>query len=422
MYTHQNQTLFVDGVSTLDLAATYGTPLYVYSENKILKNLQEIRSAFLDKYPNTHAAYACKAFCSQYICRLLNEQGFWLDVVSGGELYTALAAGFPADRIEFNGNNKSPEELRFALDHGIGRIVVDNPSELYLIEQIAQKPVKVLFRLTPNVSTDTHDYISTGKKDSKFGIPLDDSILFPLIQDALKSDRVDFLGFHFHVGSQLMTPTAHLAALEVVLPIMKEIKERFAVEVRELNIGGGFGIRYTEVDNPLSVAEFVDPVMARLEMYCEQEELLMPHVSIEPGRFVVGEAGMQLYTIGNIKVIPEIKTYVSIDGGMTDNLRPGLYGAKYDGVIANKAQMPQTETVDISGKCCESTDIIIKNFKCAKAETGDLLAVYATGAYGYAMASTYNRLPIPAVVVVRDDAHQLIIRRQTYADLLRDEV
>ncbi len=422
MYTQENQTLFVEGVSALELAATYGTPLYVYSETKILENLQAIRSAFLDKYPNTHAAYACKAFCSQYICRLLAGQGFWLDVVSGGELYTALAAGFPPDRVEFNGNNKSPEELRYALDHRIGRIVVDNPSELYLIEQIATHPVKVLFRLTPNVSTDTHDYISTGKKDSKFGIPLDDAVLFPLIEDAVHSEKIDFLGFHFHVGSQLMSPVAHIAALEVVLPIIKEVKDRFKVDIRELNIGGGFGIRYTSEDSPLSVSEFVDPVMARLTQFTEQEQLLMPHVSIEPGRFVVGEAGMQLYTIGNIKVIPDIKTYVSIDGGMTDNLRPGLYSAKYDGIIANKAQMPKTETVDISGKCCESTDIIIKNFKCTKPETGDLLAVYATGAYGYAMASTYNRLPIPAVVVVRDGAHHLIIRRQTYQDLLRDEV
>lgn len=422
MYTQENQTLFVEGVSTLELAATYGTPLYVYSETKILENLQAIRSAFLDKYPNTHAAYACKAFCSQYICRLLAEQGFWLDVVSGGELYTALAAGFPPERVEFNGNNKSPEELRYALDHGIGRIVVDNPSELYVIEQIATYPVKVLFRLTPNVSTDTHEYISTGKKDSKFGIPLDDAVLFPLIEDAVNSDKIEFLGFHFHVGSQLMSPAAHLAALEVVLPILKAVKDRFKVDVRELNIGGGFGIRYTSEDSPLSVSEFVDPVMARLTQFTEQEQLLMPHVSIEPGRFVVGEAGMQLYTIGNIKVIPDIKTYVSIDGGMTDNLRPGLYSAKYDGIIANKAQMPKTETVDISGKCCESTDIIIKNFKCAKPETGDLLAVYATGAYGYAMASTYNRLPIPAVVVVGDGGHHLIIRRQTYQDLLRDEV
>ncbi|HAS73088.1 MAG TPA: diaminopimelate decarboxylase [Clostridiales bacterium UBA8960] len=425
MFDTQGNTLYVDGVSTKDLADAYGTPLYVYSEDKITNKLSEIRTHFLDKYPKTHAAYACKAFCTLYMCRLLNEQGFWLDVVSGGELFTAIKAGFPANRIEFNGNNKSIDELEMALEYGVERIVIDNVQELYDVEALYRKSgrnVKVLFRITPDVSTDTHAYISTAKKDSKFGIPLDEGILYPLIQYAITSDTIDFLGFHFHVGSQLLNTRAHLGALEVILALMLETKKRFGYDVRDFNMGGGFGIKYTDQDMPLSLSEFVDPIMSRLEAFCASNGLIRPHVSMEPGRFIVGDAGLQLYTVGNIKEIPEVKTYVSVDGGMTDNLRPGLYGARYDAVLANKMDQPKVKEVAISGKCCESTDILIQSVTLPKPETGDLLCVFSTGSYGYAMANNYNKIPIPAVVVIKDGAPQLVVRRQTFMDMIQREI
>jgi diaminopimelate decarboxylase len=422
--THRN-TLFIDGCSTTELAKSYGTPLYVYSENQILEKLQEIRDTFIHKYPNTHAAYACKAFSSIYMCKLLENEGFWLDVVSGGELYTALKADFPPDRIEFNGNNKSIDEMIMALDHHIGRIVVDNLYELELLTNLCRKrnqTCKVLFRITPGVSSDTHKYITTGNKDSKFGIPLDENIIYPAIQMAIESSQLEFLGFHFHVGSQLQSTQSHLDALQVALKLIFETKVRFNYPVTDLNIGGGFGIRYTDSDNPLPLSHFVDPIMATIYDFCEIHDLDIPHVSMEPGRFIVGEAGIQLYTIGAIKTIPGVRTYVSVDGGMTDNLRPGLYEASYEAIIANKATSAKDTCVTISGKCCESTDILIQDLHVAEPESGDILAVFSTGAYGYSMASNYNQLPIPAVVVVKDGQSKLIIRRQTYEDLIRNNL
>ncbi len=425
MISNNQNMLFIEGISALELVEAYGTPLYVYSESKISEQLKDIRENFLEKYSNTHAAYACKAFCTMYMCKLLKKEGFWLDVVSGGELYTALKAGFPVEQIEFNGNNKSEDELIMAIEKGVGRIVVDNVSELYHLERLCEKrrtKANILFRITPEVSSDTHEYITTGKKDSKFGIPLSPEILYPLISDAISSEYIDFLGFHFHVGSQLLSPHSHLSALEVVLQVILETKKRFQYDVRDFNMGGGFGIKYTDADKPLALSEFVDPLMERLEAFCLEHQLLRPHVSMEPGRFIVGEAGVQLYTIGNVKTIPDVKVYASVDGGMTDNLRPGLYGAKYDAVIANKMMHEKTHVIDISGKCCESTDILIKGLLAPFPENGDILAVLSTGAYGYAMANNYNKLPIPAVVVVKEKTATCIVRRQTYDDLMACDI
>lgn len=425
MFEIKNHTLYMDGVSTVTLAEQFGTPLYVYSENKIIENLNEIKNAFINKYENSHAAFACKAFCTKYICRLLDQEGFWLDVVSGGELYTAMSVNFTAERIEFNGNNKSIEEIKLALNYGVNRFVVDSVSEFYTLESICKHmdiQANILFRITPNVSANTHDYISTGKKDSKFGIPLNETVLFPLIQKAIESEVLNFLGFHFHVGSQLHESQTHLSALEVILDLILETKNRFNYTIEDFNFGGGFGIKYTEVDQPLKISDFVDPLMKRLIEFCETNDLKRPHVSMEPGRFIVGEAGIQLYSIGTIKEIPEIKTYLSVDGGMTDNIRPGLYGAKYNAVLANKADLNATEVVDISGKCCESTDILIKSIQLPIAETGDLLAVFSTGAYGYSMANNYNKLLIPPVVVIREGEPKLIVRGQTYEEMISREL
>lgn len=421
----ENNVLYIENKSTMDLVQEYGTPLYVYSEKKIIEKINEIKEAFTLKYPNTHAAYACKAFCTPYICQLLEREGFWLDVVSGGELYTALRSKFPRERIEFNGNNKSKEELVMALENNIGRIVVDNVAELYALNKLCkelEQKTEILFRITPGVMSDTHDFITTGKKDSKFGIPLDNDIILPAIQYAIQSEYLKFLGFHFHVGSQLQNIDAHLSALEVVLNLIQVTRERFNYEINDFNMGGGFGIRYTDEDFPLELSQFVDPIMERLINFCNKNSLRIPHVSMEPGRFLVGEAGVQLYRVGNIKIIPGVRKYVSVDGGMTDNIRPGLYGAKYDAIVANKVSENRTELVSVCGKCCESTDILIKELKCPVIEAGDVLAVLSTGAYGYSMSNNYNKLPIPAVVVVNDHDSKLIVKRQSYEQMSINEI
>lgn len=425
MIEKKENILYFDGCNTLDLIEEYGSPLYVYSENIMLSKIKEIKSSFLDKYENTRAAYAGKAFLTKYMCKLIEREGLCLDVVSGGELYTAIKSDFPGERIEFNGNNKSIEEIEMALDYKIGRIIVDNVYELDLIIELCREKnstVDLLFRITPGVMSETHEYITTGKKDSKFGIPLDENILYPAIEKALKSKYVNFLGFHYHVGSQLHDNTSHLGALNIILSLIKETNKRFDFNIKEFNMGGGFGIKYTDKDNPKSISYFVDPIMNRLEDFCNNLGITRPAVVMEPGRFIVGEGGIQLYTIGSIKEIPDVRTYVSVDGGMTDNIRPGLYQAEYEGIIANRVSESKDTLVSISGKCCESTDILIKNIYLPNPQPGDILAVLSTGAYGYSMANNYNKIRIPPVVVVKDGESKLIVKGQTYEDLISREL
>lgn len=420
----KEHTLYFDGCDTVELAKKYGTPLYVYSENDIISRFDELKRDFINKYENTRVAYAAKAFCTMAMCRLAAQEGMCIDVVSGGELYTAVKAGMAPECIEFNGNNKLYDELCMAIDYGIGRIIVDGLSELSMIEEICaqkNKKMKVLFRVTPGVQSDSHDYIVTGKKDSKFGIPLEEDVLLPLVRQAKDSPWVEFLGFHFHVGSQLFSNESHLKALDIVLDIVKKVTEDCGCHVRELNLGGGFGITYTD-EKRQPYRYFLDPMMDRIETFFAAEKLPRPAVVIEPGRSIVGEAGITLYTVGSIKEIPKIRKYVSVDGGMTDNIRPALYQAHYDAVIANKADEPRTETVTICGKCCESGDVLIRDLKAAKACRGDVLAVFSTGAYGYSMASNYNKNPIPPVVFVKDGKDRLVVKGQSYEDLIANEL
>ncbi len=416
--------LFVDGCDLAAVAEEYGTPLYVYSQSAIEERLQELKDSFLSKYPNTRVAYAAKAFCVKEMLRLINANGMGIDVVSGGELFTAMAVDFPPESIEFNGNNKQPHELKAAIDYGIGRIIIDGLQELALIEDICRdsgKKVKVLYRITPGVKSDSHDYIVTGKKDSKFGIPLDRDVILPQVETAIKSSYVDFLGFHFHVGSQLFDNRSHLEALDIMLTLCKDVHDAFGFAVKELNLGGGFGINYT-VEERKPVSYFLDPMMAKIKEFFHQEAMDMPAVVIEPGRSVVGEAGMQLYTVGSIKDIQGVRKYVSVDGGMTDNIRPALYEAKYRALLANRADEASEETVTICGKCCESGDILIRDIALPASKTGDILAVMSTGAYGYSMASNYNKNPIPAVVFLKDGQARLVVKRQSYEDMIEREI
>lgn len=417
--------LYFDGCSTVDLAKQYGTPLYVMSEGDIEDKMREIKTCFLDKYPNTRAAYASKAFCTMAIYKICEKEGFCIDIVSGGELHTAIKAGFPAERIEFNGNNKLPHEIEEALDYGIGRFIVDGLQEVALIEAICKekgKTANILFRVTPGVAASTHDYITTGKKDSKFGIPLDEDVFFPQVEAAIKAEHINFLGLHFHVGSQLFDNAPFLQALDIILDKVAEIKKRFDYDIKELNLGGGFGATYIDEERK-PYAYFLAPMMERIEAFFTELGVERPAVVIEPGRSIVAEAGLSLYTIGSIKDIRDIRKYVSVDGGMTDNIRPALYQAEYEGLVANKASEPKDDKVTICGKCCESGDILIKDCMITgTAKAGDLFAMFSTGAYGFSMASNYNSNPIPAVVLVKNGKSELIVKRQSYDDMIKNQL
>ena len=422
--TIKDGILYFDGCNTVELAKKYGTPLYVMSENDILERFSQLKEAFTDKYPNARVAYACKAFCTVAMMKICEREGMCIDVVSGGELYTAIKAGFPPERIEFNGNNKLPEELEAAIEYGIGRIIVDGIGELKLIEDICarkDKKANILYRITPGIKVDSHDYIITGKKDSKFGMPQDEEELYNEVKRAIDSPYVEFLGFHFHIGSQLFDKEPYIQALNVTLNHIKNIKDRYDFDIKEINMGGGFGVTYTdEKRKPYSY--FLDPLMDRVREFYQEENAKLPALVIEPGRSIVAEAGISLYTVGRIKNIPGIRKYVSVDGGMTDNIRPALYQAKYEGIIANKASEKKTDKVTVCGKCCESGDILMRDAIMAEAETGDIIAIFSTGAYGYSMASNYNRNLVPAVVLVKDGRDELIVRRQTYENMLSNDI
>ena len=422
--TVQNGRLYFDGCDLTEVAKTFGTPLYVYSQNVIRSRLAELRAAFTDKYPKNRVAYAAKAFCCTAMLKLAETEGMCIDVVSGGELFTAIKAGFPAERIEFNGNNKTVSELEMAVGYGIGRIIVDSLQEIDLLESVCaakNKKMKVLFRVTPGVKADSHDFIVTGKKDSKFGIPLDDDVVLPYVKKALDSEWLEFLGLHYHVGSQLFDNTAHLAALDVILKLSDKIYDAYGFRIKEINMGGGFGIRYTdEIRMPYSY--FLDPMISKVEAYAAENRIDMPALVIEPGRSVVGEAGITLYTIGATKDIAGVRNYAAIDGGMTDNIRPALYGAKYTAIVANKADITPSKTVTVCGKCCESGDIIIRNIELPELRAGDILAVLSTGAYGYTMASNYNRNTIPGVVFLKDGKAEWAVKPQTYQEMTANDV
>ena len=417
--------LFFDGCDLTQIAEGFGTPLYVYSQNVMKARIAEIRRVFLDGHPNNRVAYAAKAFCCTAMLKLAEKEGLCVDVVSGGELYTAIKAGFPAERIEFNGNNKTGDELKMAVGYGIGRIIVDSLQELDLLEKICRsacKKAKVLFRITPGVKADSHDFIVTGKKDSKFGIPLDDDVILPYVKKALDSEWIDFLGLHYHVGSQLFDNSAHLAALDITLRLAEKIWKNYGYAVEEINLGGGFGIQYT-TEERRPYAYFLEPLMARLSDFCAcHEEMFHPALVIEPGRSIVAEAGATLYTVGQTKDIPGGTKYISVDGGMGDNIRPSLYQAEYFSAIANKMDSPCDDTVTICGKNCESGDILIRNAQLPLASSGDILCTFSTGAYCYSMSSNYNGNLIPAVVLCSDGKDKLIVKRQTNDQLVQNQL
>lgn len=419
----KNNKLYFDGCDTTELAKKYGTPIYVMSQNGIEERINELKEQFTNKYPRTRIAYASKAFCTEGMYAILKKAGVCIDVVSGGEIYAAKQAGFPAEHVEFNGNNKLPKEIDAAVEYGVGHIIVDGLQELPLIIESCKKYKKkmnIMIRITPGVAASTHDFIVTGKKDSKFGIPLEKEIFLPIVKQILDSEYLEFTGLHMHIGSQLFENDAFLKALDVLMDWAALIKTEFNADVKEVNFGGGYGAEYTtEERKPYSF--FLDPMMELLEKRSKAIGIERPEAVIEPGRSIVAEAGITLYTIGQIKEIPGIRKYVSVDGGMGDNIRVALYQAEYEGIVANRAQEPKDDKVSICGKYCESGDIIMTDIMVPKSvKMGDIFATYSTGAYGYVMASNYNNNPIPGVVLVKGGKSAWMVKPQTYEQIVQN--
>lgn len=417
--------LEIGGCDASELAAEYGTPLYVVDEALVRQRCREFVEAFRASGLKFQVAYASKAFCVMAMCRIADEEGMSLDVVSDGELYTALQAGFPPERIHFHGNNKTPQEIEMALDAQIGCFVVDNFVEMQLLNAIAGQrglKVKILLRITPGVSAHTHEYISTGQQDSKFGFDLGNGAAFRAIEEASKLANLEILGVHSHIGSQIFEVEGFKMAVEKVIGFATQVRSELGVLFKVVNLGGGFGIRYVEGDKPLPVADYVKAITEGITQYFTSHDYPIPEIWIEPGRSIVGDAGTTLYTVGTFKEIPGVRKYVAVDGGMTDNPRPALYESQYEAMLANRATERVEETVSIAGKCCESGDMLIWDLELPRVETGDILAVSCTGAYNYAMANNYNRIRRPAVVFVKDGQSDLAVKRESYEDIVGNDV
>lgn len=413
--------LEIDGCDVVDLVTEFGTPLVIYEEKTIRDQCRRYLAAFREHTEDFEVIYASKAFFSVAVAQLVMEEGLSIDVSSGGEYHVAKAAGFPAERIFFHGNNKTRDELEYVLSEGAGFVVADSFQELALIEELmAPRGVaqRVLLRITPGVEAHTHSYIETGQVDSKFGFGLGDGVALEAIREALISPHIDLVGLHAHIGSQIFQLDGYRKAIEILVKLIGQAHAGFGFQCRYLNVGGGLGIRYTQEDTPSSIGEYAAVKMQGVREEMAAMGLPMPRVLIEPGRSIVGKAGVTAYRVGTIKEIPGVRTYVSVDGGMSDNIRPMLYDAQYEGILANKADQPADTMVTVAGKHCESGDILIRDAVIARPEPGDILVTPATGAYCYAMASNYNGSLRPAVILVNGGRARVIIEREEYADLV----
>ncbi|MDP4133528.1 MAG: diaminopimelate decarboxylase [Bacillota bacterium] len=415
--------LFISGVDTCALAEKYGTPLYVMSEDIIRKNCKSLKETF-EKYYDSKGliTYASKAFCCKEMCRIIADEGLGLDVVSGGELYTAHEAGFPMGKINFHGNNKTDEEIELGIQLGVGRFVIDNISELRRVNDAAKKHnviQNVLIRITPGVEAHTHEFIKTGQIDSKFGAAIQTGAADEICDYAMTLSNISLEGFHCHIGSQIFEANPFIETAEIMLKFIKDTEKRLNTEFSELVLGGGFGIKYVDSDEPLEPGEILKDVLIYIKDKLLGENKKLIKLGFEPGRSIAGPAGITLYKVGSVKEIPGIRTYVSVDGGMTDNPRYILYGAEYRALIASKADDKKDKLVTIAGKCCESGDIVAKDVYLGDVKEGDILSVFATGAYNYSMASNYNRIPKPAVVMVKNGSSRVIIERESFKDMCR---
>jgi len=413
--------LEVGGCDITELAAEFGTPLFVYDELHIRKRCREYIQAFGKLTVATDVIYASKAFSCLALFQLMAEEGMSLDVASGGELFMALSAWFPPEKIFLHGNANTRDELHRAVRNEVGHVVIDSINELHALDQVAGEVGRrqpVLLRITPGVDAHTHDYIQTGKQDSKFGLCLPEGVALDAVKAALEAGNLELVGFHSHIGSQIFSLEPYEKAIAIMADFMAECREKLGFECQLLDLGGGLGVAYTQADEPAAIDDYALTVVAAVKAETESRSLAMPRVCIEPGRSIVANAGLTVYEIEAIKTIPGVRTYAAINGGMSDNMRPILYGARYTALIADRPTAAPTTTVTIAGKHCESGDILIKDASLPDPGVGDLLVTPATGAYGYSMANNYNGQPRPAVIFVRDGQARVIIRRESYEDLI----
>ena len=418
--------LCIGSHDTVELAKEFGTPLYVLDEDKVRQNCRGYKNAIDEYYGGRGLAlYASKALCTMYTARVAAEEGLGADVVSGGEIYTLKKAGFPMEKVFFHGNNKTDDEIELAMDCGVGHIVVDNIYELDRVNQAAAKRNTVqpiLFRIKPGIDAHTHDFVRTGQIDSKFGVALENGEAYEIHKYAATLKNVSVDGVHCHIGSQIFDVTPFCEAAKVMMNFVADLRDTLGLDPKILNLGGGFGIKYVESDDPLAPVDYVKAAIETVKEVAEQRKMPLPFLVFEPGRSIVAEAGITLYTVGCVKDIVNVRTYVSVDGGMSDNPRYIMYGSKYSAVLANKANEENVKKVTIAGKCCESGDIIQENVPLPEVNVGDTLAVLATGAYNYSMASNYNRIPRPAMVAVKGSEKKVIVRRETYEDIIKNDI
>ncbi|MEK7377014.1 MAG: diaminopimelate decarboxylase [Candidatus Margulisiibacteriota bacterium] len=414
--------LMIGGCDAMDLAAEFDTPLYVIDKDTVRDRCSQYKKAFAS-YPNSLVIFASKALSAVGIIKLINEEGLGVDVSTSGELYTALKAASDPKNIYFHGNNKSEEEITYGLKAKVGRFVADNIEELHLISNSAKKlkvKADVMLRINPGIEAHTHDFIKTGMTDSKFGISRDEAV--KAVKTLQEFENLNFIGLHSHIGSQIFEKQSFSAVIDVLMELASEIKKKLKLDCAEIDLGGGIGVRYTNDDEKPVIGDFVKSMIGRVKENCRRLKLVEPKIILEPGRSIIADAGITLYEAGAVKEIPGIRKYVLVDGGMTDNPRQILYQAKYDALIANKADKKNEETYTIAGKACESGDILIKDISFPKIERGDIIAVLCTGAYNYSMSSNYNRIPRPAVVMVKDGRPSLVVKRETNEDLVRNDL
>ena len=423
--TVENGELNISGVGVGELKAEYGTPLYVYDENMLVNQCRTFINNFKSSRFNTEVLYASKAFSCLEVLRIASREGLGVDVVSLGEIHTAYKAGYDMRRTYFHGNNKTREELQYALEVGVGTIVVDNDYEYEMINEIVRESgntVDVLLRINTGIDAHTHEYIKTAKDDSKFGYSVYDETIYDLIADINNQSNLNFVGFHSHIGSQIFEKTSFFEAVKVVMEFTKKVQERLSLTISVLNLGGGFGVYYTEEDRPFELAEFLREYIEVVERESDNFGLDLTKVVIEPGRSLTCNAGSTLYSVGGVKKTFAGREYVFVDGGMADNPRYALYKAKYEAMLANKMNEEANTTYTVAGKCCESGDMLVMDAQLPKAEQGDLLLVSSTGAYNYSMSSNYNRLPKLPVVFVKDGTSRLVVKGETLEDLIRQDI
>jgi len=417
--------LHLGGCDTLELAQTFGTPLYVFDEATLRNRARAYVQAFSSRYPDVLLCYAAKAFLNPWLARLLASEGFGLDVVSGGEMTVAARAGFPMSKVHLHGNNKLPQELDLALELGVGRIVLDNFTEIGLLDEIAQQRgcvAEVLLRIAPGVEAHTHEYLRTGGSYSKFGIPVLTDQAAEAVGQIVARRHLKLVGFHAHIGSQIFDLLPFEETVEILMDFALQMRERYDFELGEISPGGGLGIQYTDGDDPPAIDDVAGAITGAMHRLVAKHQLQPPLLVLEPGRSIVGSAGVTLYTAGAIKDIPSRRKYVAVDGGMADNIRPALYQADYRAIVANKASAPAEETVTIAGKYCESGDLLINDIRLPRIEPGDVIAIPGTGAYCIPMSSNYNLSLKAPIVAVSGGEATLVRRRETYDDLFACEV